>query len=1682
MAETGTNTNQTQIATEAQKLAQRQQDIARMQQEFQQKQQEFQQVESKYLPKVGLTSRNVAYEKQYQQQLAKTQQSQIAQEEAVKAYNVAVAEYQARYEDAKNVLGQISTTPTAKDLQKIEEAYSKGYISPDEYASYKDTVKTNENIAQLKVEAEKAKTEIAKLPLTPTSQADINFAKSLADKGYISQEDYINYQTTGTKNIQIGKAQQEAQKIQTELQKFEASRPQADTILTKIGSTTGATTTVYELTTRGGRGLVSDQGWVGIGITDKYGDHPTLTRAQVYEKIMDASDFKGMSVEAYNDYKAAGGTRVYPTYDTKGISAPSWRSAMEKEQAILKANFAGEFTPSMASLAQASIGTKVAPIMEQRAQELVSMQTAQEQAKLKSQWTANFTPASLQLALEKAGTDVSKLIQQTKADYAPKPIETNYTLPSLGRDISKELGLDILKTAAPTGTTTLDQALKGKIPIIAQVPTSTIDRRTEAEKTYVYPLFEATREKISEPSAKYIEENLGKYGNLGKVATGFGEFFTTLPEFFVTGALGAEIATREVIGGKGKEIPAQFLTSATLVGTGMVASAFENPYETLGQVAGMVVLGKISPKAPPAEAKINIKGIKIPKVEEASGIKSLRETIPSIKIAESSRIADFTAGLERIGELKAGATRQVARARVETQKLAKIIQEPSLQSQKVTAGRTQVVEPLVETLKTPSLQSQKVTAGRVQLVEPLEKVFQEPSLQAQKVGIAKDVVTDFDKTIRGGIEKEIKKPTRGKEAVEALKEETEKVKKSVITETLKTQQAFGELIQRAPVKPEIKTLEKGTKLPEQKFGTKYPEISGMIRQDVVSELDAKLQRSGGIEREVSPKDIVQKQAEILGIPEEWYGKYSQVGYGGEYSRIGIGAERTKISLPKEIVEKPPTELIPESWYGRFSQIEVSPEFERIGIGGERTPITLGEKLIKKEISRVRVGKETITKPRAEPEKPTVREVKPEELVQKEPTPIIPEDWYGKNVQIGYGGEFSKIGIGGERTRIMLGEDVKPSIVDLSIPIKTRPEVFPYGRSSKISLPKEPKPVVESKLIEKLQAEKRAREEATLKFLLEKGTKLSNVVREVKPEEIITKEPTLTLPEDWYGKSVEVGYGGEFSRVGIGGAREKITLGEEIKPSSLAGLSKEKEIMPSQFGGIITDLKGLTEIVERRYKESGGELKVREPIQPIRLGAERTDVEGLSKLLSERGVSKGTGVVREISPEEFVARKPIEETIKVIEKPPTITKTIAQTLDERLSGSGGRLSDVVREVKPEDLIKIEEPEIPKARISTEAEITRDTTAKELAKFLEERAKKAGGVIPSRVVKIEDILGERSKPASKTVVKVDIKAKFEKLKAERESGVEVQVGQGMVQVLKMEKPEQIVKPKAPKLVQPKPEVKTVDLSKELVLPKEAKIEPSQREKMIAQYAGLFGATSVIAEIPPESQFLQPSERLAQFNLPPVVRQRRPQEQVPKPVQKPTQRPSVSLVPAFTQIPEEVPVQVPTQKPVQVPIQVPKQIPKQIEKTVQIPRQIPVQIPVPITRQRQKQVPVQEVEQMEALKFKYDTPEELFFLRRKKHEEEGRKKEQKVAEIVRYKPRESPIFGGAEVLFEDRRPPARGHGRKPQVRQVPAPQKTQMEKQVEANFVLPQVRVEEKPRSKRGNRAKKPRNGGFLENLII
>ena len=189
MSDTDSSTsNAPSIQTQAQQLETQAAALKSQQDALTASQESLISIQSKYAPKIapelgGRPITNPVYEQQYREQLGKTQElkSQIIQQEVAK----------------------INLSPTTQDdISYVQSLYDKGYISQETYDNYKISANTNiKNIAEVAAKNKAAEAEVDKLNKYPASQSDIDYAKILYDKGYISQETYDEYIVSTNTNI-----------------------------------------------------------------------------------------------------------------------------------------------------------------------------------------------------------------------------------------------------------------------------------------------------------------------------------------------------------------------------------------------------------------------------------------------------------------------------------------------------------------------------------------------------------------------------------------------------------------------------------------------------------------------------------------------------------------------------------------------------------------------------------------------------------------------------------------------------------------------------------------------------------------------------------------------------------------------------------------------------------------------------------------------------------------------------------------------------------------------------------------------------------------------------------------------------------------------------------------------------------------------------------------------------------------------------------------------------------------------------------------------------------------------------------------------------------------------------------------------------------------------------------------
>lgn len=199
MAEAETETG-SQINQQATQLAAQKAQLEAQQAQFQQEQAKQAELALQYQPKVRTEGYvNPAYQRPLELQTQKTQQQYQQLSSGVEAYNKQVEQYKSYVEKAQQELATLPQTPQSEaDIAQAEQLYEKGFISGSDLASYKETAQ--KNIASAKF-AEEAKAEIAKLSLTPTKQEDIAFAEGLLGRGFIEEADFLGYKGIAESNI-----------------------------------------------------------------------------------------------------------------------------------------------------------------------------------------------------------------------------------------------------------------------------------------------------------------------------------------------------------------------------------------------------------------------------------------------------------------------------------------------------------------------------------------------------------------------------------------------------------------------------------------------------------------------------------------------------------------------------------------------------------------------------------------------------------------------------------------------------------------------------------------------------------------------------------------------------------------------------------------------------------------------------------------------------------------------------------------------------------------------------------------------------------------------------------------------------------------------------------------------------------------------------------------------------------------------------------------------------------------------------------------------------------------------------------------------------------------------------------------------------------------------------------------
>ena len=394
---------------------------------------------------------------------------------------------------------------------------------------------------------------------------------------------------------------------------------------------------------------------------------------------------------------------------------------------------------------------------------------------------------------------------------------------------------------------------------------------------------------------------VGKYA-LGKAALAAGE-----KTLFGRGALATAKYGEKVVGG------------AFLAQIGLDVASSKSVSEGVGKVA---VLGAELPGAAFGYKMIPGKMPSIPKFEEASGIKSVREIIP--EIAPSTRIGDIKAAGEVLGEIKTDIFTE--------------LRKPSLQEQKITAGREQIVEPLEKQ------------------ISPITRTITETGKGIEKLG--KEKVSEASEYVKGGIEelvspiREAKKELKviGKDIGEAGRLYTRDiltVDKKYIPDILKDitlEYSFGKpinkfsleqqsLIRKSGISRAI-NARKSTYVEKRTFSEEYLKNREIERQKRIEDL-TKI-------TEQTPSEIVKRESQrvehkesIKKIKEEELTKLRAEGRG--FSLEQIAKAEKELSKPNIIVKKV-TKTISEG--GGISEFGASkmPEF----VGGKFGKITGGK--------------------------------------------------------------------------------------------------------------------------------------------------------------------------------------------------------------------------------------------------------------------------------------------------------------------------------------------------------------------------------------------------------------------------------------------------------------------------------------------------------------------------------------------------------------------------------------------------------------------------------------------------------------------------------------------------------------------------------------------------------------------
>jgi hypothetical protein len=128
-------------------LAKEQEEIEAQKSIYEQEQTKLSQIQQQY--KHPIRGVNIAYERPYQQQFEKVQQQYKTLSSGIEQYNVGVEALKTQSEQVQSEISKLNLSPkSTEDITFAESLYEKGYITPEEFTSYKTTAL--ENIASEK--------------------------------------------------------------------------------------------------------------------------------------------------------------------------------------------------------------------------------------------------------------------------------------------------------------------------------------------------------------------------------------------------------------------------------------------------------------------------------------------------------------------------------------------------------------------------------------------------------------------------------------------------------------------------------------------------------------------------------------------------------------------------------------------------------------------------------------------------------------------------------------------------------------------------------------------------------------------------------------------------------------------------------------------------------------------------------------------------------------------------------------------------------------------------------------------------------------------------------------------------------------------------------------------------------------------------------------------------------------------------------------------------------------------------------------------------------------------------------------------------------------------------------------------------------------------------------------------